>query len=630
MSSSETPGYENRIAEILADELNATLSFEWTHLDAGAVQRTLLAGTCDLIIGMAEGASGVLNTVPFLRAPYVFVSLPDRDLQISSFDDPELRELRIGTYQGGIPGIALGHRGIGANVSEYPPVATPGGPDRDARILDAVLSGEVDIGVAYGPAAAGRAAREATGLTIIPVSPEVEFAPSLLQMFRTWTVGVRPADTSLRDRLDIAITRRWTDIQAVLDSYGIPKLSITPPAGIPQVASDETRVAVITPSRSVAPLEFEALGEAANRGAAMAEYSIGRDSGNLGVPYRVLYASAPDDAAAFRAAGRLLATEKPAALIGGFGLEQASRLSDLAAANGVLFFNIAANDDSLRNSTCLPNTFHVEASASMYVEALIDWYRNQDSRRWFIVAENTAAGAALQEFAARTLTGLGLEVAGSAAVAPRQFVYAAQFGQIRESAADTVLLLLSAAEQELFLAQYESAGLAATVTGLSAPEAQTREVLYGLSLSAPASGTAARAVLWEASLANGSAGELNDVFRARSGEPMTSTAWASYAAVMIMYNAAVTGVTHDAEALRAYLLDPESTFGIGKDSGVYFRSRDQQLLQPLSIVRVDPQAPWGRTASARTALVELLGELQPLGEPALDPVGGSEGTCGTS
>jgi ABC transporter substrate binding protein (PQQ-dependent alcohol dehydrogenase system) len=393
------------------------------------------------------------------------------------------------------------------------------------------------------------------------------------------------------------------------------------------VAPGETRVAIIAPSKSGAPLEFEALGEAANLGAAMAEYSIGRDSQNLDVPFRVLYASAPDDAAAFRAAGRLLATEKPAALIGGFGMEQARQLGDLAEANGVLFFNIAANDDSLRNAACSPNTFHVEASSSMYVDALIDWYGEQDSQSWFIVTENTPAGAALHEFARHALAGSGLELAGSAEVAPRQFVYTAQFEQIRESGADTVLLLINTAEQELFLAQYEASGLSATVTGLSSPDAQTREALHGLSQSAPVSGKAARVVLWEASAADGSSGELNDVFRARSGEPMTSTAWAAYASVMIMFDAAVAGMTEDTEALHDYLLNPEVTFRVGKDSGASFRNQDHQLLQSLYVVRIDPRAAWGRTAAARAALVELLSEVQPIGRLVPDSAAGHEESC---
>src|SRR5690625_1979689 len=112
-------GYDNQIAEIIADELGARLSYVWTRFDDLALRDTLHAGECDFVVGVTEDSGGMITSVPYLRAPYVFVYLYDSDLDISSLDDPELMSVTIGTYQTGLPAIALRERGLQENVIEY-------------------------------------------------------------------------------------------------------------------------------------------------------------------------------------------------------------------------------------------------------------------------------------------------------------------------------------------------------------------------------------------------------------------------------------------------------------------------------------------------------------------------------
>src|SRR5690606_32654783 len=137
-----------------------------TLFDDESIQKTLLAGECDLAIGVADGAAGMLSTVPYLRTPYVFVQRSDSPLEVTSLDDDELAGLRIGTYQTGIPSLALRQRGLEGALVEFAPVPSPGGPDRHTAILDAVLAGDVDLGIVYAPAAAHRAAQEPGSLVM--------------------------------------------------------------------------------------------------------------------------------------------------------------------------------------------------------------------------------------------------------------------------------------------------------------------------------------------------------------------------------------------------------------------------------------------------------------------------------
>lgn len=50
-SNREKEGLENRIAEILADELGAKLSYVWFPRRRNFIQYTLRAGRCDLVMG---------------------------------------------------------------------------------------------------------------------------------------------------------------------------------------------------------------------------------------------------------------------------------------------------------------------------------------------------------------------------------------------------------------------------------------------------------------------------------------------------------------------------------------------------------------------------------------------------
>src|SRR4051812_4187852 len=51
-SNQRGEGFENKIAEVLARSLGAELRYTWWAQRRGFVRNTLLAGTCDLIVGV--------------------------------------------------------------------------------------------------------------------------------------------------------------------------------------------------------------------------------------------------------------------------------------------------------------------------------------------------------------------------------------------------------------------------------------------------------------------------------------------------------------------------------------------------------------------------------------------------
>jgi mxaJ protein len=118
-------GFENRIAELLAADRHASLDYTWWPQRRGFVRNTLNTGACDVVMGVPAALELTSTTRPYYRSSYMFVSRRDRRLGLHSFDDPRLRELRIGVqmigddFANSPPAHALSSRGIVRNVVGY-------------------------------------------------------------------------------------------------------------------------------------------------------------------------------------------------------------------------------------------------------------------------------------------------------------------------------------------------------------------------------------------------------------------------------------------------------------------------------------------------------------------------------
>ena len=229
-SDSTGAGFENRLASLVAAELDATVEYTWWAQRRGFIRNTLNARQCDVVMGVPTSFELALATRPYYRSTYVFVSRLDRALRVRSFDDSVLRDLTIGVqlvgddYTNAPPAHALARRGIVDNVRGYNVQGDYTQPAPPARIIDAVARGDIDLAVAWGPLAGYFASRQPVPLDLVPVTPQVDlpFLPFVFDM----SMGVRRADSTLRDTLDAIIVRRRASIDSLLDSYGIPLLGV--------------------------------------------------------------------------------------------------------------------------------------------------------------------------------------------------------------------------------------------------------------------------------------------------------------------------------------------------------------------------------------------------------------------
>lgn len=227
-SDSTGGGFENRLASMVANEMHSKVAYTWWAQRRGFVRNTLNAQRCDVVMGVPTSFELTGVTRPYYRSSYVFVTRRDRPWQIRSFDDPLLRRLTVGVqlvgddYANAPPAHALGRRGIVQNVRGYNVQGDYRRAAPPARIIDAVADGDIDVAVAWGPLAGYFAARDSVPLRVVPVSPQVDlpFLPFVFDI----SMGVRRADSTLRDTLNAIIVRRRTSIDSLLHAYGVPLL----------------------------------------------------------------------------------------------------------------------------------------------------------------------------------------------------------------------------------------------------------------------------------------------------------------------------------------------------------------------------------------------------------------------
>ena len=226
-SNDRYEGFENRLAEVVARDLNARIEYTWWAQRRGFVRNTLQAGACDLVMGVPVGYELARTTHPYYRSGFVFVTRADRGLALASLDDPQLRSLRIGVHvigpeQTPPPAQALAQRGIIDNVVGY----SIYGDYRDAnpplRLIDAVVRGDIDVAIAWGPFAGFGAQQHKGELRIDPL-PESDALPMRFSI----AMGVRKSDAALAAELNRVLEARTPEIRSLLQRYGVPIVAET-------------------------------------------------------------------------------------------------------------------------------------------------------------------------------------------------------------------------------------------------------------------------------------------------------------------------------------------------------------------------------------------------------------------
>src|SRR3954451_13767162 len=94
-SAEDGSGMENKIAELIGQELGAEVTYTWFAQRRGFLRNTLNARKCDLVPGIPAKMDMLRTTQLYYRSGYMFVR-KESTPSVESLDDHALKTLKIG------------------------------------------------------------------------------------------------------------------------------------------------------------------------------------------------------------------------------------------------------------------------------------------------------------------------------------------------------------------------------------------------------------------------------------------------------------------------------------------------------------------------------------------------------
>jgi quinoprotein dehydrogenase-associated probable ABC transporter substrate-binding protein len=220
-SNDKGEGFENKVAEIVAAELNVPIEYAWFPQATGFIRQTLFSKRCDVVMGYAQGDELVLNTNAYDRSAYTLVYRKGAGLDgADHLADERLKDKRIGLIAGTPPTSIMLSLGLIGRAKPYPLMVDRRYDSPAERMITDIRSGEIDAGVLWGPIAGYFAARGGEPLVVVPLLKETT-GPRLAYRI---TFGVRPGEDDWKRELNALIAKLQGKLDAVLLQYGVPLL----------------------------------------------------------------------------------------------------------------------------------------------------------------------------------------------------------------------------------------------------------------------------------------------------------------------------------------------------------------------------------------------------------------------
>jgi quinoprotein dehydrogenase-associated probable ABC transporter substrate-binding protein len=215
-------GFENKIAELFARKLGKSVAYAFYPGATGFIRNTLNAHRCDVVLGIAQGDDIVQPTNAYYRTSYVAAYHSEGPLKgLDSLSDPRLKTARIGVIAGTPPATLLADKGLLGQIKSYPLVVDTRFDSPTREMMDDLDRGEIDVGLLWGPIAGYYAQKAKTPTTVVPLLKEEDGRHMVYRI----VMGVRHSDQNWKRALNKLISENQTEIQAILQSYGVPLLN---------------------------------------------------------------------------------------------------------------------------------------------------------------------------------------------------------------------------------------------------------------------------------------------------------------------------------------------------------------------------------------------------------------------
>lgn len=227
-------GFENRVAEVIAEGTGRPLEMVWINKEAIYLVRDGIdAGLCDVIVGTDTDDPRLLTTQPYYRTGYVLLTKKDTPPPSDRWEviaDPEFDTIAYRQYGPG--DVLLKYAGKYENNLIYVMSLTNFEERRNKytnvsplKVVAEVANGSADLAIVFAPEAARYVKESTTPLTMTMISDSLTRANGqVVPLQFNQSVGVVKSKPELRAEIDAALTNRKGEIEAILANEGIPTL----------------------------------------------------------------------------------------------------------------------------------------------------------------------------------------------------------------------------------------------------------------------------------------------------------------------------------------------------------------------------------------------------------------------
>ena len=238
-SNHKEEGFENKIAELFARELGVELQYEFFPQRIGFIRNTLKAESesgpgykCDLVMSAPVNFERAVATNPYYTSSYALVMAKGRGMDDVTSPDMLAEKvknglnIKFGVTDRGQDQFWVAAKGIMGSARPYQ--GQPGDPEvhPGKTLTQDIISGTIDAALIWGPTI-GYLARTLEGgenLMMLPLTDDPE-NPYLKFTF-TVAMAVRHGEPEWRDRVNQFIADNQSQIDAILEDYGVPLLPL--------------------------------------------------------------------------------------------------------------------------------------------------------------------------------------------------------------------------------------------------------------------------------------------------------------------------------------------------------------------------------------------------------------------
>jgi len=259
------------------------------------------------------------------------------------------------------------------------------------------------------------------------------------------------------------------------------------------------------------------------------------------------------------------------------------KAADTGQPRSLVFFNVGATDDRLREEECRPNVIHAAPTRSMLADALAQYLVFKRWRRWLLVLGSHAPDKLYAEALRRAATRFGARIVEERVFEDAGGARRTDSGLVQIQA-QMPLFLQGASDHDVLVAADESEVFASYLPY------RTRE-------PRPVAGSAGLVPKsWDAAHDQWGANQLQNRFIRMFSRRMTALDGQAWTAARMIGEAAARVRSADPKIVSEYLKSPEFALAAFKGQKLTLRDWNLQLRQPIlladgrSIVSVSPQA----------------------------------------